>query len=517
MGGIKVISGATGGVGLLLAALLSIAATDARAQQARDNSLLPDFLRVERARQQREAAGLDPYDESALPKIKPPQPQDPLDDKYNSFTSAETDKRQDRLTQDPLQRSPDGFRDEKFRAELQAKARAHAQSGGKAKDWRRRDDAAFDPLGVRAGSFVFFPEVHSKALVTDNIFAVREKEKAKSDVAAQISPSLRVLSDWNVHELELFAGSEHTRWRYFNSEDTDEFELRARGRLDITRRTSLELGGRYEQEMEGRGSPDLPNSAATPAITGKGRVYGQFKHSFNRLGFRLRGSLERNSHENVRLNDGSEQRNELRDFDEKRLEARVAYEFSPALTVFSDGERGWRDFRFRRDDEGFLQGSESWLAAVGANLSLGPSIDISGRIGFLRSTPDAPQLDDIDGAFIDAKLVMRPTRLMRVTLGAKTELEETTQSDTAGGLKHTYSLEAKNDWTRRLSSTLGAFFETEDYEQIGVTDSELQLNFGLDYTLGRSWVVDADYQHIYHMGLNDYRENIYQIGLKLRR
>ena len=129
-------------------------------------------------------------------------------------------------------------------------------------NWRRRDDLAFDPLGVRARGFVFYPEIYGGLITTNNLFASNNNEK--SDSATELTPSLRVLSDWNRHALSFFATGTVTRWHKFTSENTEEFETRMRGRIDITSRTSVEGGVRYEQSMEGRGSVELPDAAGQP-------------------------------------------------------------------------------------------------------------------------------------------------------------------------------------------------------------------------------------------------------------
>ena len=169
-------------------------------------------------------------------------------------------------------------------------------------DWLRRDEDAFDPLGIRTGGFVFYPELYSRLISNNNLFASSDNQK--SDVAMEITPTFRLRSDWNVHELDFFVTGTKTSWRHFTSENTTEYEARVRGRLDITARTSVEASVRYEMDMEGRGSTELADAAIGPSKTHETELFGQVNHRFNRLGFRLRGQVIRNTFDNVALTGG---------------------------------------------------------------------------------------------------------------------------------------------------------------------------------------------------------------------
>ena len=324
-------------------------------------------------------------------------------------------------------------------------------------------------------------------------------------------------SDWNNHELELFATGTKTNWRNFISENTLEFETRVRGRIDITSRTSIEGGVRYEQAMEGRGSTELPDAASKPAKTHETEIFGQINHRFNRLGFRIRGQITRNIFDDVALNSGAIQDNSVRNYDEHELEVRTNYEFSPRLSLFVDSGLGTRKFAQELDGSGFVQGSKNWLVAVGANMELSPTLSFLGRIGYARANPDEASYVDLEGVIYDASLIWAPTRLMSATLRGETQIEETTQTGTPGSINRSVSLELANSWTHRLNSVVRSEFEHRDYAGIDQTDRELTLGLELEYLLSRSWVLNAGYEHTLVEGSNSYREDEFSLGVKWRR
>ncbi len=505
--------------GFLQAAAVLFVVSAAEAQNRRlvanDGTLTPDY---ERADHQGEEGSVG---QGASDPSWQPEPQDPLNKTYDSQSSRALDRRdRDRmqaqgrtLLPSPLDEVPRDFRDDEFVYQLAQDA--YRQSQQQDRGWRRRDDQAFAPLGITVGSFVFYPEIYSQLITSNNLFA--SKSDQKSALGTQITPAFRLRSDWNNHQLEFYGTSRHRRWRDFSSENTDEFELRTRGRFDITRRTSLEGGGRYEQSFEGRGANELPDGAATPAKTHKTTLFGQVNHRFNRLGFRFRGELIQNEYDNVVLNSGAVSNNHQRDYDEHLVSLRTSYEFSPRLSVYADAQLGQRIFSQKRDDNGFAQGSESWLGALGARIELSSNLSLLGRFGYRRIAPDEARYGDLEGVVYDARLIWLPTRLTTLTIDGKTEFEETTQSGSPGSLNRSASGTLDHFWTHRFSTKFTAGYEVRDYAGIRQIDKELRLGLGTTYLLSRSWSIDAGYERTRVEGANAYKEDVFHLGLKWQR
>ncbi|HEX6611716.1 MAG TPA: outer membrane beta-barrel protein, partial [Hyphomicrobiaceae bacterium] len=100
----------------------------------------------------------------------------------------------------------------------------------------RRDP--FDPTGIRMGSFMIFPEAELAAAAYSNIFrAIRDP---LGDAALEFRPSVRAVSMWSRHALEFRAEGNTSFHNSYSSEDDRGTLLEVRGRLDFTRRTSIE-------------------------------------------------------------------------------------------------------------------------------------------------------------------------------------------------------------------------------------------------------------------------------------
>ena len=482
---------------------------------AEDGTLLSDF---ERAEQQWEQ---DPTEQGARQKDRLIEPQDPLNQSYNAQKAQVLD-RQDKARRDgrtflllptPLQEAPRDFRDDELVERLAREAQREWSRNDHS--WRQRDQAAFDPSGISVGSFVLYPEFTTGVTMSNNLFAT--KHGRKTDLATDYVPAFRLHSDWNRHELRFFAKSHHRRWSHFSSENTDEFELRARGRLDVTRRTSLEGGARYEQKFEGRGSNELPDAASRPAKTHQSEIFGQVNHRFNRLGFRLRGQLIKNQYDNVALNSGAILNNHLRDYDERLGSLRTSYEFSPRLTVFADEVLGKRVFDHRLDGNHFVQGSSRWLTAIGTRLELSAQLSLLGRVGYARVNPDEARYADLQGFVYDGRLIWQPSAFSTLNVRGKTEFVETTQSGSAGSFNRSLSADLEHFWTHRLSSHVKAAYEVRDYSGISQIDRELRLGVSARYLFSRALALEGGYEHTLVRGTNAYEEDVLHLGLKWQR
>ncbi len=475
-----------------------------------DGTLIPDFERSDRQ---------TPVETGEELTVQAParviEPQDPLNQSYANVASTAIDQRNNErfnsVLADPLNQQPRNFRDTSFTQGL-VRQQNNRQVD---ENWRARDGTAFDPLGIRAGSFVFYPELYARMIGTNNIFATSDNRKA--DTGVEVSSTFRLQSDWNVHELKFFAVGREKRWRSFTSENTSEFEARVQGRFDITARTSVETAIRYEQTMEGRGSVELSDAAVGPSKVHETEFFGQLNHRFNRLGFRLRGQVIRNIYDDVALRSGGVQDNHFRDFDEQILNLRTNYEFSPRFSLYVDTQVARREFANRLDAGGLLQGSDSWLLAVGTRVELTPNLSFLGNVGYARANPDEPTLVDLEGVVFDASLIWSPFRYMTITLNGESEIEETTQSGTPGSMNRSVSLSLVKEWTHRFSSTLSAQFEERDFAGIAQKDTEFTVGLVAEYMFNRSWVLDAGIEHTKVEGGNKYSEDEIHLGLKWRR
>jgi len=86
----------------------------------------------------------------------------------------------------------------------------------------------YDPVGIQIGGFVLFPELVIGGSWFSNVF---HAPSAKSDVALDVLPAARLVSNWGRHALEFRAIGGFSFYDQYQTEDQKNYLLEARGRL----------------------------------------------------------------------------------------------------------------------------------------------------------------------------------------------------------------------------------------------------------------------------------------------
>ena len=133
-----------------------------------------------------------------------------------------------------------------------------------------------------------FPEAQIGVTATNNIF---RNSARLADGALEVAANVRAVSDWRTHAVELRASGLATFYDQYPTEDDRSYAFEARGRLDITRRTNLELLALHQVDKDVRGAAQLALGAAERGNVETDRVAFAFNHRFNRLALQLRGSI----------------------------------------------------------------------------------------------------------------------------------------------------------------------------------------------------------------------------------
>ena len=182
----------------------------------------------------------------------------------------------------------------------------------------------YDPIGMRAGSFLIFPELAVSGTYSDNVNFDDDGEE-ESDFVTALRPSVQFRSDWSRHSLGVELGSELAFHVEESDNDYQDFFLDGDGTLEISRQTNLSAnaGVRRGQENQAEGN----NDEVEQFIAADGGL--SLSHQLNRIVLTLGGNVER-----VVFDDDDEE-------DENRYEydalLRTAYEVSPRFDVFVEG------------------------------------------------------------------------------------------------------------------------------------------------------------------------------------
>lgn len=370
----------------------------------------------------------------------------------------------------------------------------------------------YDPVGIRIGSFVLFPEVEISGARFSNVFA---SPNAQSDWALDVAPAGRLVSNWSVHALEFRAAGDFSFYDEYSSENDKGYLLETRGRLDATRRTNLQAVASRQRARESRSAIDA-SSVGDPSFVMQDLAASTLTHRLNRLSLQLTGTLTDTRYETEGATTPDD-----RDSTERALGARVSWEFKPTLSAFAVIEGNDRAFDRAATSDGLNRASTGRRYRGGISFGdAGQTLRGEFSIGYGVQDFDAVGLKDVEGAVFDANLAWRANALTSLLLTARTDFPETTTAGTGGVLEHRVALDARHAFRSSLIGTAGIGAMRRSYAGIDIDESELALRLGLEYYLAREAVLFGRYEHIAlrsDFAAGDYDADEFRVGLRLRR
>ena len=375
----------------------------------------------------------------------------------------------------------------------------------------------YEPLGIRIGSFLLFPEFEAARSHSDNVFS--SPTTKRSDWSTELVPSVELQSNWSQHSVSALVEFEKIIFDEFSSEDEKNLLASLRGRLDIGRRTRLEGETVFETQTESRGDINVPNSVTVqPTETSKSGAL-QLEHEFNRLTLRLRGELTEEEFEDVSLIGGGTFDNAARDNTNTEMIGRLSYELKPGVAVFVEG-RGNEIELERANSNGLRLDSNGWVALGGLSLDIGGTITGEVGAGFAQQLPDHGTFQGVEGAILAANVIWTLNPLTQIRMDAAFDIETTILSNSIGSLVRTYGIEVEHAFRENMILTAGIAYETEDFASANQEEQTLDLVVEGEYLLNRMTAVVAGYEFSDFTssdGSNDYKENLFRLGVRLRR
>ena len=362
---------------------------------------------------------------------------------------------------------------------------------------------------------MLFTEAETDGDYNSNLFASPE---AVGDVALELRPAARLVSDWAVHALEVRASGDLSWHDRFPSEDDRAYLVEGLGRLDVTRRTNIQGLIAREFAQESRSAINASTAGTRPNIVVE-RGRAALNHRFNRLSVQLRGAIIETSYGDDVI-DGLVQSNADRNYLLYEEAFRPKWEFTPNFFLFSDIAFNQRDYSIAAFTDGINRTSTGERYRAGVSFgNTGQILRGEVSLGYGRQTPDSPELEVIDGLLVDANLTWAITPLTTLLFTAATDVAETTTVDSGGVMERNYAVEARHSFTSRLIGIGGLGFFTRDFVGAGINENQLTAAVGLEYYMNRHAVLFGRYQHTVFdssVPISSYTVEEVQLGVRLR-
>ena len=376
----------------------------------------------------------------------------------------------------------------------------------------------FDARGIRLGTFVLLPEAELGTTFFSNVL---RSTNARSDVAFDVRPSARLVSNWRQHALEFRAVGSLSQFTEFTTENDRAYTLEARGRYDLSRRTNIEALVSRDVAQDSRSSINAPAAAAGRANITTDKFAATLNHRFNRLSVQLRGSVAEANFGSTDTIGGGVISNNDRDTRTTEEAVRAAWEFKPTLFGFVEAGLNQRNYRVAALSDGIQRDSNGERYRIG--VSFGNSGQrLRGEIstGYGRQRPEDGRLREITGMLFDANLAYRYSALTSFLLTAKSDVTETTLANSAGAFSHQVGVEARHAFHRYLIGSAGLTYSVQDFEGVSQQEREWKSSLGLEYFLNREVTVFGRYQHTAFDSTDrsrNYNADEMRVGVRIRQ
>jgi len=402
----------------------------------------------------------------------------------------------------------------------------------------------YAPLGLRTGSFDLFPAID---LIGGYDTNPSRGPNGKGASLYTIAPELRAQSNWSRHELKADLRGSYTG---YSPDETPtlsrpNFNGKVDGRVDVTRDTRVDLGGRVLVATDNPNSPNLPAGLdKLPIYTTFGGTAG-LGHRFNRFDVSVKGDVERTAYQDSKLTDGSTASNEDRNYDQYGGRLRGGYELSPGLVPFVEVGIDRRKHDLNADFFGYQRDSKGVVASVGTTFEMTRLLTGEVSVGYVKRTYEDPRLSDLSGLIGNASLVWQASALTTVKLTASSSIGESTipgvpgvfyrdvgvQIDHAfrqwlvGSLKFGFGLDTYKNGASEVSGTTTTVCDCVVSTSANETitdriDQRYALGLGLTYKIDRNVQVKGEFRQEWLRsnvtGVN-YDASIFLLGLRLQK
>lgn len=331
----------------------------------------------------------------------------------------------------------------------------------------------FQPLGLKAGSFLIHPALQVEEHFDDNIFATADNEE--SDFITAVKPSISVNSNWNRHALTFTADGAIGRYADNSAEDYEDYGLGLSGRYDITHETYIDAKLGYRRDHEDRSSStDANGDQPTDIDTTTARL--GFTRALGRLKLYLHGALEDLEFGNNTAS-GTVIDNSFRNRLQKEAGLKLAYEFKPGTEIFTAAIYNDRDYD---------SASSPDRSSDGTRLRAGLTHNITGKLkgevyaGAIAQNYGAG-FKDINTADYGASLLWNLSGLTSLSADLDRSVYETTSAGVSGYIHTQAGLNLEHAFLQNLIAQTGISYARDNYVGTNRDDDVIKAGAELGY------------------------------------
>jgi len=375
----------------------------------------------------------------------------------------------------------------------------------------------YEPIGIRIGSFNLTTTIEQSMGYTTNR---QNTADGDSGLVSQSIANFRLRSDWSRHSLEVLGNGQYDTSFESQIEPSPSAQIEGRLRLDLIDGYEVTLGAGYDYEQEAASSVNLTQSTVgEPGIHSYG-AFAQVERSGHRLGFILRGGIERKIYENAQLASGGTFSQTDRDLTSYILQSRLSYNNNLAFSPFVQANYTTNIYDLHRDRNGQQRDSTSFELRGGFVVNLSEKLVGEISAGYINQQFAEPGLVALSGMVIDSNINWSPQRDTNIELTLASDLASSTNSGDSGAITYQGGLRLTRRIRDNLELNAAIGFEHTNYEGLGQIDTTYNARLGFEHWFNRSLSLTGRVAYETKVSTNEassYDDATVLLGVKFQR
>lgn len=337
------------------------------------------------------------------------------------------------------------------------------------------------PQPIATGGFLLEPSLSVVGGYDTNVFNF---DDAEGDAVVLLTPRLRVRADTSRHLVELDAVAQLRRFASQTTEDSEEFRLVARTRLDLVNNNTLAATGSYERQIEPRSSAASVPNAAEPVSFSLARADLNGDFAFGKLSVRPGVRFSESSFSSVDLLGGGSANQSFRDLRTYGGGVALGYRVSGLVTTF--GAVNYGQSESTNPIPGAARDASDLSLTAGVRGELSPLVVAEVAAGYRKRDFDLDRFLDFDGFTYSADVQWFVTPLVTIQAQASQNFSNAGIVEVAGTLSNRASLAVFYDPLRNLRLSVSTEFEHLDFRETDTSASRPSARLTAQYFLSRN-------------------------------
>ncbi|MBZ9934711.1 outer membrane beta-barrel protein [Mesorhizobium sp. BR1-1-16] len=379
-----------------------------------------------------------------------------------------------------------------------------------------RDETAYDPTGIRVGSFILLPAVELRGGYTSN--AAQSSTGGPSGTLT-IAPDILLKSDWASNEFQFRLKGDYEYFTDTSVKPDSNLYVEANGRIDLPRDWALRLKADYIYDTQSSSQFGYPEGVQNPPGINTYDAGATLDGSVGRTVLQLRGTATYTGYDPLQVDNVAVTQAYL-DNTLINTAARIGYQWTPTIAPFVEAEISNRLFENPNDPSGYSRNSRGITLRGGIAYSADPILKGEIALGWRHETYDDSRFAPFDLPTIDASLIWSPSPLTQVAFVAATYVDPATDINASSTIVYDLGLSVERYVRRNFTLAADVGWQHQHYIDADVNEITYEAGIQGTWKLNReAWIVGRLEQQYFASAVEggSYPTTTATIGLRLQR